>query len=163
MLERVYFPCYTYVSKERTPAMNTSNLKKLRKNAKLTQEQVAERLNVSRQTVAKWETGDALPDIDSCILLSKLYQVTIDDLVLYARSDMDTAPKGKHIFGVVKIDEKGRIVIPEKAMEIFGLKTGDKLLLMGDEAQGLAMVKLNSFLAATAEIMKIIKETDKEK
>lgn len=141
--------------------MNISNLKKLRKTAKLTQEQVAERLNVSRQTVTKWESGESLPDIDNCILLAKLYNVTLDDLVKYAKNAEDnTAPSGKHMFGVLKIDEKNRIVIPEKALEVFGLKKGDKLLLMGDETQGMAMVKLNSFLAATAEIMKVIKETD---
>ncbi len=141
--------------------MNVSNLKKLRKTAKLTQEQVAEQLNVSRQTVTKWESGESLPDIDNCILLAKLYNVTLDDLVKYAKdNNSSTAPTGKHMFGVLKIDEKNRIVIPDKALEVFGLKKGDKLLLMGDETQGLAMVKLNSFLAATAEIMKVIKETD---
>ena len=140
--------------------MNESNLKKLRKTVRFTQEQVAERLNVSRQSVAKWESGDALPDIDNCIMLAKLYNVTIDDLVGYAKSEKNDAPSGKHMFGVVKIDSKNRIVIPEKALRIFNLKAGDKLLLMGDETQGMAMVKLNSFLAATADIMKIIKETD---
>ncbi len=142
-------------------AFNTSNLKTLRKTAKLTQEDVAERLNVSRQTVAKWESGESLPDIENCILLAKLYDVTIDDLVRYAKEPDDTtAPKGKHIFGVVKIDKKNQIALPEKACDVFDLNAGDKLLIMGDEAQGLAMVKLNGFLAATAEIMKIIQETD---
>ena len=141
--------------------MNLSNLKKLRKSAKLTQEDVAEKLNVSRQSVAKWETGESLPDIDNCVALAKLYGVTLDELVKYARDpDNDTPPSGKHIFGVLKIDEKRRIVIPEKAMDVFELECGDKLLLMGDEGQGLAMVKLGKFLAATAEIMNIIKETD---
>lgn len=140
--------------------MKTSNLKKLRKTARLTQEQVAEKLNVSRQSVAKWESGESLPDIDNCIMLSKLYNVTIDDLVGYATDKKNDAPSGKHMFGVVKIDNKNRIVLPEKAMNVFKLKAGDKLLLMGDEDQGLAMVKLNSFLAATAEIMKVIQETD---
>ena len=141
--------------------INISNLKKMRKAAKLTQEQVAEKLNVSRQSVAKWESGETLPDIESCILLSKLYNVTLDELVKYAKNDNESnAPSGKHLFGVVKIDSKKRIVLPEKAMDIFELEVGDKLLLMGDEAQGLAMVKLSGFLAATAEMLKIIKETD---
>ncbi|MBR4112656.1 MAG: helix-turn-helix domain-containing protein [Ruminiclostridium sp.] len=142
--------------------MKESNLKKLRKTARLTQEQVAEKLNVSRQSVAKWESGDALPDIDNCIMLARLYNVTIDDLVGYAKDEKTDAPSGKHMFGVVKIDSKKRIVIPEKVFDVFDLKTGDKLLMMGDEGQGLAMVKLNSFLAATAEIMKIIQETDSD-
>ncbi len=142
--------------------MKYSNLKKLRKTARLTQEQVAEKLNVSRQSVAKWESGDTLPDIDNCIMLAKLYNVTIDDLIGYAKDEKNDAPSGKHMFGVVKIDSKNRIAIPEKAMKIFDIKAGDKLLLMGDEAQGFAMVKLNNFLAATAEIMKIIQETDSD-
>ncbi len=50
-------------------------------------------------------------------------------------------PKGKHLFGLVKIGEKGQILIPKEARDIFGLKPGDKLLLLGDEAQGLALVK----------------------
>lgn len=142
-------------------ALDSSNLKKLRKNAKLTQEQLAEKLSVSRQTVAKWESGEALPDLDNCILMSKLYNISLDDLVRYAKNSEDsTAPSGKHLFGVVKVDEKGRIFLPEKARDVFDIKAGDKLLLMGDEKQGLAMVKLSGFLAATAEMMKIIKETD---
>ncbi len=50
-------------------------------------------------------------------------------------------PKGKHIFGTVRVGEKGQIVIPKKARDIFGIKPGDTLLVLGDEAQGIAIVK----------------------
>lgn len=50
-------------------------------------------------------------------------------------------PAGKHLFGFVKIGEKGQILIPKEAREIFNLKPGDQLLLLGDESQGLALVK----------------------
>ena len=43
------------------------------------------------------------------------------------------APKGKHIFGTVKIGEKGQIVIPKAARELFDLKPGDSLVVLGDE------------------------------
>ena len=49
--------------------------------------------------------------------------------------------KGRHMFGLVKIGEKGQILIPKEAREIFNLRPGDKLLLLGDEARGLALVK----------------------
>ena len=49
--------------------------------------------------------------------------------------------KGQHIFGTVKVGEKGQIVIPKEARRIFGIKPGDTLLVLGDEAQGLAVVK----------------------
>ena len=50
-------------------------------------------------------------------------------------------PDGKHIFGIVKVGEKGQIVIPKEARIIFNIKPGDSLLLLGDEAQGIAIVK----------------------
>ena len=53
-------------------------------------------------------------------------------------------PKGKHIFGFAKIGEKGQILIPKEAREVFGLKPGDKLLMLGDEAQGIALVKADA-------------------
>lgn len=55
-------------------------------------------------------------------------------------------PQGKHIFGVVKVGERGQIVIPKKAREIFGIQPGDELLVLGDEAQGLALAKNEKFL-----------------
>lgn len=54
-------------------------------------------------------------------------------------------PKGKHIFGTVKVGERGQIVIPKKAREIFNIKPGDMLLILGDEAQGIAIVKDDLF------------------
>ena len=136
-------------------------LKRLREEAGYSQASFAKDFGSKQSTVAKWETGESLPDIDNCIALAQLYKVSLDDLVMYAKNPTSSnAPAGKHIFGVVKVDDKGRIVIPEKAREIFRIKFGDKLLMMGDEANGIAIVKLNSFLAATAEIMNIIRETD---
>ena len=143
--------------------MNSTNLKKLRKSARLTQEAVAERLNVSRQSVAKWESGESLPDIDNCIALARLYNVTLDDLVTYAKNpDQAKKPAGKHIFGVAKINEKGQITLPQKACQVFDLKPGDKLLLLGDETQGIAMCKLNRFFAFTSTVMEMIQKEEQE-
>ena len=55
-------------------------------------------------------------------------------------------PDGKHIFGTVKVGEKGQIVIPKEAREMFGIKPGDLLLLLGDEKQGIAIVKNEIFM-----------------
>lgn len=52
-----------------------------RKNKGLTQEAVAEKLGVSRQTVSKWETGETLPDIRQSKRLAVLYGVTLDELI----------------------------------------------------------------------------------
>ena len=56
-------------------------LKAARVTAQLTQEQVAEKIMVSRQTVSNWENGKSLPDIISVMNLSDLYGVTLDELL----------------------------------------------------------------------------------
>ena len=56
-------------------------LKDVRMQAGLTQEQVAEKIVVSRQTVSNWENGKSLPDIVSIMSLSDLYQISIDELL----------------------------------------------------------------------------------
>lgn len=62
------------------------------------------------------------------------------------------AQKGKHIFGIVKVGEKGQIVIPKDAREIFDIKPGDSLLVFGDEAQGLALAKSEVFMRFAEDI-----------
>lgn len=57
-------------------------LRELRAASGLSQEQLAMQLNISRQAVAKWESGRALPDLDRAIALSRLYRVTLDSLFL---------------------------------------------------------------------------------
>ena len=62
--------------------MNLSEkLKNAREKAGLSQKDVAEALNISRQSVSKWETGKAYPDIDNLIILSELYDVSVDYLI----------------------------------------------------------------------------------
>lgn len=53
----------------------------LRKSKDLTQEQLAERLNVSRQSVSKWESGQATPELDKIIILSEVFEVSTDYLL----------------------------------------------------------------------------------
>ena len=54
------------------------------------------------------------------------------------------AEKGKYIFGVVKVGERGQIVIPKEAREIYGIKAGDSLLVLGD-SRGMAILKTEIF------------------
>lgn len=57
-------------------------------------------------------------------------------------------PKGKHIFGIVKVGERGQIVIPKEARDLFNIKKGDGLFLLGDEEKGLAILKEDAFSEA---------------
>ena len=67
-------------------------------------------------------------------------------------------PDGKHIFCIVTIGDKGQIVIPKKARDIFDLHTGDQLLVLGDEAQGLALVKADILRSFASDIMNAMKK-----
>lgn len=132
--------------------MLNDNIKKFRKIKKLTQEQVAEKLNVSRQTVSKWESGETIPDIYNCCELAKLYEITVDDL-LNEQKFSNINPKGKHIFGLVRIDDENKIIIPKKARKIFGLSKGDRLLMLGDEETGIALVKSKNLFDFAHDIL----------
>ena len=54
---------------------------------------------------------------------------------------MSRIKKGKYFFGSVKVGERGQIVIPIDARKIFNINPGDKLLVLGDEKKGIALVK----------------------
>lgn len=119
-----------------------NNLKIYRKENGLTQEEVAEKLGVSRQAVAKWENGDTLPDIENCIALADLYGTTVDILVRNIASYSGSSEGKKHMFGFSKINDKGQITLPKKCRDLFKLSSGDAILILGDEDKGIALVKL---------------------
>ena len=59
-----------------------NRLYELRKQKGLSQEELASRLDVTRQTVSKWELGDSTPDMDKLVLLGELFGISLDELVL---------------------------------------------------------------------------------
>ncbi|MCR4866248.1 MAG: helix-turn-helix domain-containing protein [Lachnospiraceae bacterium] len=128
-----------------------NNLVELRKINNLSQEDLAEKIGVSRQTLSKYETGESLPDIEKCSMIANAFGVSLDDLISYEKSDSQNLgyvipPKGKHIFGMVKVGDKGQIVIPAKARKIFDINPGDNLIVLGDEGQGIALIKEKGLL-----------------
>lgn len=127
------------------------NLIELRKYNNYSQEELAEMIGVSRQTLSKYETGESFPDIEKCRIIADVLGVTIDDLVSFKKDEEDdlglgVPPKGKHVFGMVKVGDKGQIVIPAKARKIFDIQPGDNLIVLGDEGQGIAIIKEKGLL-----------------
>lgn len=144
--------------------MFKDNIAMLRRASNLSQEEVAEKVNVSRQAYAKWERGETLPDIEKCAALAELYNTTLNDLykdekLPNGRSVMP-APKGKHLFGTVTVNDKGQIVIPKKAREIMQIEPGDDLVVLADEQSGLALVRADWFEKHMMDIMTKIKEQE---
>lgn len=98
-----------------------NRLVKLRKEKGLSQEELADKLGLSRQAVSKWERAEASPDTDNLICLAKLYGVSLDEL-LNSEDDIETIVKEQ----VEKEENKSKdpsddetIVINKKEMEEF--------------------------------------------
>ena len=60
--------------------------------------------------------------------------------------------QGRYIFGVVKVGERGQIVIPKEAREIYNIKAGDSLMMLGDQ-KGLALLKTEVFQSIIDQAM----------
>ena len=129
--------------------MFKDNLIQLRKLRSMTQEDVADKVGVSRQAVAKWESGETAPDLEKARLLAGVFGVSLDDLTNFEPGEnmgLSVPPRGRHLFGIVTVGDKGQIVIPARARKIFEINTGDQLVVLGAEGEGLALIKANDFL-----------------
>ena len=128
-----------------------SNLRMLRSYSRYTLEDVAEIIGVSRQTIAKWEAGETYPDIENCVKLSALFKISLDAMVKEPVQILAEEPndKGQYMFGIVKVGEDGSLPLPEKAKQLMEILPGDRMLLIGDKDQGIAMMKcdgINDYL-----------------
>ena len=81
-----------------------NKLYNLRKQKGLSQEELANRLNVSRQTISKWEVGDSTPDMENLIAISSLFEISLDELVL----DKPTVPDEAAPKKAIHLSEDGK-------------------------------------------------------
>lgn len=109
-----------------------NRLYQLRKQKGLSQEELASRLNVSRQTVSKWEIGDSAPDMEKLIAMSELFDVSLDYLMLGKEdSSQPTSSAGSDF--VTTMHEK--VLTPQNkkraksALKIAGIIAGAILLI----------------------------------
>ena len=120
------------------------NLKMLRKQAGMSQEQLAEKIGVSRQAVTKWETGAGIPDIENIMAISTLFDISIDDL-LSNESGSKKLPETEYLYESVTeydIDESKRY-----DMKLGGAK---RLILAGYEGEKIR-VRLGSNTFSTLQ------------
>ena len=95
-----------------------NNLYELRRKAGLSQEEFADRLNVSRQAVSKWERGEAYPDTENLITISEMFKVTIDELL--NAKDLSSI-EAKNI-DAPDVNEQANITDETKSKGGYGLK-----------------------------------------
>ena len=128
--------------------MLKDNLMMLRKLNGYSQEELAEKIGISRQAYAKWESGATIPDVEKCGLLAEVYGTTIDGLVktetVEGMGVVPPAPRGKSVWGSVTINDRGQIVIPKGARDQYGLTGGQRLIIAGDEV-GIALIPASVF------------------
>ena len=125
----MWIPCESKKDKEIVDMTFAENLKMLRKQAGMSQEQLAEKIGVSRQAVTKWETGAGIPDIENIMAISTLFDISIDDL-LSNESGSKKLPETEYLYESVTeydIDESKRY-----DMKLGGAKW---LVLVGDEGE----------------------------
>lgn len=138
--------------------MLNDNLIMLRNIHGFSQEEIAEKIGISRQAYAKWESGATVPDIEKCARLAEVYGVTIDSLIKTSEVSgigmLPPAPAGKNLWGTVTINERGQIVIPKAAREKFGLTGGTRLVVLSDEA-GIALIPAEEFESQMKEMMRL--------
>ncbi|MBQ4270545.1 MAG: helix-turn-helix domain-containing protein, partial [Clostridiales bacterium] len=118
-------------------------------------EDLADKIGVTRQSIAQWESGKTCPNLNQSKAIADAFGVSLDDLANFVPEenlDLNVPPKGKHLFGLVTVGDKGQIVIPARARKVFEIKPGDRLVVLGDEGHGIAIVKADSFLKIADQI-----------
>lgn len=129
--------------------MLKENLVMLRTVHGFSQEEIAEKIGISRQAYSKWEKGSTVPDVKKCSLLADVYGVSVDSLIKTESLDngkaVFPAPRGKNLWGTVTLNDHGQIVIPKAARDRFGLKPGQRMVLLSDDRKGFALVTQEKF------------------
>lgn len=124
------------------------NIQKLRINNGLTQEQFAEKLGVSRQSISKWEIGQSLPEIDKVVLMSKLFSVGTNEILLEDYDIKRLKPQEVHLGSIYLItrDFEKAITFYEKllSMNVSTRNCGNKFAEFFFDNKCLALMNENN-------------------
>lgn len=123
-----------------------NRLYQLRKQKGFSQEELANRLNVSRQTVSKWEVGDSTPDMEKLVAISDLFDVSLDMLIMGKEAPVpEAAPAKSELVDVIN----QKVLTPDNkkkaksALKIAGIIAG--IILLIDFISAIIFFALNGF------------------
>ena len=106
----------------------SNRLYELRKQKGLSQEELAGRIHVSRQTVSKWELGDSTPGLEKLVALGDLFEISLDEMVLGKKAESEQIPVEKTETFLEQVEEK--VLTQEnkarakKVLKILGIVAG---------------------------------------
>ena len=112
-----------------------NKLYELRKQKGFSQEELANRLNVSRQTVSKWEVGESTPDMEKLVAMSDLFEISLDELVLDKKEEKKTEASEQVVKSEFYSDLKEHVLTEDnkkktkKGLKIAGIALGAFLLI----------------------------------
>ena len=126
-----------------------NKLYELRKQKGFSQEELANRLNVSRQTVSKWEVGDSTPDMEKLVAMSDLFGISLDELVLDKAPEPAPAPvvqpAKSELYSEIKTDIKEKVLTDKNKKKV---RKG--LLITGIVLGAIIAIDLISFVIYVA-------------
>ena len=128
-------------------------LRELRTNNRYSQEQLAEKLCVSRQAISKWETGDSLPDIDKAMAISEFFGVSMDYLLKERESFSEISTDDNMDRAIIKFMASAR-QMNEISEELVAIAMDGKI----DDEEMLRLQEINVTLDSITKIIKNIKE-----
>ena len=128
-------------------------LREIRTNNRYSQEQLAEKLCVSRQAISKWETGDSLPDIDKAMAISEFFGVSMDYLLKERESFSEISTDDNMDRAIIKFMASAR-QMNEISEELVAIAMDGKI----DDEEMLRLQEINVTLDSITKIIKNIKE-----
>lgn len=123
-----------------------NRLYQLRKQKGFSQEELANRLNVSRQTVSKWEVGDSTPDMEKLVAISDLFDVSLDMLIMGKEAPApEAAPAKSELVDVInqKVLTPNNKKKAKSALKTAGIIAG--IILLIDFISAIIFFALNGF------------------
>ena len=121
----------------------SENLRILRQQHGYTLEQLGEIIDVSRQTIAKWEMAETLPDVVHCVRLSTLFQVTLDQFVTMPIQQLNQGESANddsgRVLGVIGVGEDGQIRLPIRCFNCLRFGREKKYCFLQTSNKGLRL------------------------